>query len=385
MKSLLKLFWILGVSLIALTFAGCSSDDDEKNTESAILNMTFEEPVVVKQPVIDGTNIKFYVAFGAVDEDLKELMPKIEVSQGATVDPVSGTKVDFSGDPVKFTVTAEDGMTKTVYIISCQRIGKYDFEEWGEEFGMYPKEGVPVPLGGWSTTNIGAQMLMKMTMVDGNGEKIPFAGKLNVTQIDKAKNPQDVYANQSSIRIETLYTIGTDLIFKQIPAITTGSLFLGKFDITSAMLGSTLTATKFGIPYPKKPLEIRGYYKYTPGDVYYTCSDQTAVHLVVEDKSKTDKCVINAVLYEIETDKDEFLTGENIYTSDKLTAIAKLADGTAKSDYTAFSIEMDYKKPYDPAKKYRFAIICSSSAEGDTFSGAPGSVLYVDDIEIVSE
>ena len=31
------------------------------------------------------------------------------------------------------------------------------------------------------------------------------------------------------------------------------------------------------------------------------------------------------------------------------------------------------------------SIICSSSAEGDTFSGAPGSVLFVDDIEVISE
>jgi hypothetical protein len=39
-------------------------------------------------------------------------------------------------------------------------------------------------------------------------------------------------------------------------------------------------------------------------------------------------------------------------------------------------------KNFDPAKKYKLAVVCSSSKDGDKFSGAPGSVLYVDDLEV---
>lgn len=81
------------------------------------------------------------------------------------------------------------------------------------------------------------------------------------------------------------------------------------------------------------------------------------------------------------------MTGEDAYTSEKLVAVAKLADGTARANYTPFSLNFEpvNNKVYDPNKKYRLAIICSSSRWGDTFSGAPGSVLYVDDIELISE
>ena len=46
--------------------------------------------------------------------DLKELTPAVEVSEGATVTPASGTKVDLS-EPVKYTVVSEDKATESVY------------------------------------------------------------------------------------------------------------------------------------------------------------------------------------------------------------------------------------------------------------------------------
>lgn len=38
---------------------------------------------------------------------------------------------------------------------------------------------------------------------------------------------------------------------------------------------------------------------------------------------------------------------------------------------------------FDSNQKYRFAIVCSSSKDGDKFWGAPGSKLWVDDIEVI--
>lgn len=38
---------------------------------------------------------------------------------------------------------------------------------------------------------------------------------------------------------------------------------------------------------------------------------------------------------------------------------------------------------FDINQKYRFAIVCSSSKEGDKFWGAPESKLWVDDIEVI--
>lgn len=395
MKSLFKLFWILGVSLIALSFTACSDDDDDpKSTESALLEMKFDDDIVTVQPIITGTDIKFFVVYDATEEDLKEMVPTITVSNKATVDPASGNKVDFSGDPVRFTVTAEDGVTKTVYTVVCQRIGKYDFEEWVEEGIASSIIGglkIPyyAPVGGWSSSNKGAGLLVLM-------------GKVKQVVVTKT---DDAHSGSGAARIETILSNNVNGTGSALyPVVTTGSLFLGEF-ITNT--SNTLLSTKFGIPYTKKPIAIKGYYKYTPGSDFYRCDIiNTTYNKVTLEEGITDNCSINAILYEYENDLPEnpttaqkaeyyaqFITGVDTYSfkeNKKLVAVAKLADGTAKAEYTAFQIDFKDKDgntayAYDPTKKYRISIICSSSADGDTFSGAPGSVLYVDDIEVISE
>ncbi len=54
------------------------------------------------------------VAFGT---DVEGLVPTIDLSPGATINPASGAGVDFSA-PVIYTVTAEDGITAQVYIVA---------------------------------------------------------------------------------------------------------------------------------------------------------------------------------------------------------------------------------------------------------------------------
>lgn len=166
-----------------------------------------------------------------------------------------------------------------------------------------------------------------------------------------------------------------------IPAITSGSLFTGKFDILAAITDK-LSSTKFGIAYDKKPLRFKGYYKYTPGEKFI---DGTDVENIVT-KDQTDECAIQAVLYEAETD-DFTLTGHDINNSDKRVAVAALSDGTAKAAWTSFDIPFTWLegKTYDPAKKYKLAIVCSSSKEGDAFKGAGGSTLLIDEFEVVGE
>ena len=87
---------------------------------------------------------------------------------------------------------------------------------------------------------------------------------------------------------------------------------------------------------------------------------------------------MNAVLYEVDTYAFDILDGTNLLTSDKIVAIASV-DGKEQAEYTDFSVDFKFK---DPAKKYKLAVVCSSSKDGDKFSGAPGSVLYVDDLEV---
>lgn len=75
----------------------------EGSTTVLTTNYLYEKSITVNLP--DGT-------------DLTALAPVIEVAEGAAVSPASGTSVDFSGGPVEYTVTAEDGTTAvyTVYV-----------------------------------------------------------------------------------------------------------------------------------------------------------------------------------------------------------------------------------------------------------------------------
>lgn len=368
MKKIFKLFPLMGILLVCSLFVGCSNDEDDKSTEALILEMTFEESVVIQQPVINGSDITFYVSADTDAANLK-LKPVIKTSDKATVAPASGEEVDFSVGSVEFIVTAEDGVTQTTYNVSCQKVGKYDFEEWVVE---NPTSGVKYqyskPIGEeWSTCNPPLPLMMMF------GKQVD---RFSVTKTE------DAHEGTGAARIETLGTKGTSSLY---PKVVAGTLFTGKFNETLDM-ENTLNNTKFGVEYSRKPVRIKGFYKYTSGPEFHRCPDSEKYNETVVEKGTTDECAINAILYDI-TEDDSYITGDKTYESDRLVARAELKDGTAKAEYALFDLEFEYKygKTYDPNKKYRLAIICASSKWGDTFSGAPESVLYVDDIEIISE
>lgn len=347
-------------------FMSCS---DDKSGDANITGFSFKGDIIKQLPVInqESGEITFTAPEGT---DLSELIPIFTVPKSAKVNPESGVKQDFT-NPVKYTVTAEDGTIK-IYTVSCLgSVISYDFEEWVEVVGgEKPEDIFHEVANGWSSSNTGAAFLKLMEMSD----------KFVVTETDDAKN------GVKAARIETIDSKGANLVFVKVPKVTAGSLFMGKFetDITN-----TLRSTKFGIEFSRKPLSIKGFYKYAPGVDYYRCESVETCNVAVVDPTTVDQCSINAVLYEVSTYDDpeflEYLTGVDVNDSEKLVAVAMLKDGTAKAEYTQFDIEFKYLKPFDATKKYRFAIICSSSKDGDKFNGAPGSVLFVDNFELTVE
>ena len=104
----------------------------------------------------------------------------------------------------------------------------------------------------------------------------------------------------------------------------------------------------------------------------------------MNEVDKTDAPAINAVLYEVTNFSTDYLDGTNLLTSDKIVAIASVADAGTQAQYTSFNVTFEWKdgKSWDASKKYKLAIVCSSSKDGDKFSGAPGSVLFVDELSI---
>lgn len=105
-----------------------------------------------------------------------------------------------------------------------------------------------------------------------------------------------------------------------------------------------------------------------------------------------DRFSIKVSLYKTDefddTKYEDCLTGEadekNFYLSSRVVGKGVFEDGGTNGEWKEFNISLLYDgDSFDAEQKYRFAIVCSSSKDGDKFWGAPGSKLWVDDIEVI--
>lgn len=347
---------------------------EPKQTGATINKMTLSGDAIMVQPEISTVddkskaNVAFYVKSGTADDKLKSLVPTFELAEGAKlmyndVEYVAGTPMDFSKEQI-FKVKAESGKTTNTYTVSKTEWVDYEFKHNMDTW--VAKKEYQEPANGWGTSNEGIWFLKLVSMYPSDA---PFI----VTPSDDAKSGQ-------AARVETVYTKGGDMGFVSVPVVTSGTVFNGAF-ITDAK--NTLNSTKFGYPCLKKPIAFKGSYKYAPGKDYYFCPDPKKAHSAAIDKTKTDVPAMNAVLYEVNSYAFDVLTGENLLTSDRIVAIASV-DGKAQTSYTDFNVTFKFSenKAFDATKKYKLAIVCSSSKDGDKFSGAPGSVLFVDNLEV---
>jgi hypothetical protein len=154
---------------------------------------------------------------------------------------------------------------------------------------------------------------------------------------------EDAYSGIYAARLETKE------IFSQIAS---GSLFTGSF--IADMFDSQAL---LGIPFTDKPSHFSGWYKYTPGT--YKNSRNVL---------STDECSIYALLSKWNG------------TSRDTIALAKLQSSQTVSEYTNFNLEFVYESDETPDS---ISVVFASSALGDLFIGGVGSVLYIDEIELI--
>lgn len=371
------------VALGMAAFTSCSDDELKGSKEAAITEFEIESNLIIDQITSkDGMSLKLIVADHTSDADLK-FSPKIAISEGATISPESGAEVDLS-KPVTYIVKSENRASKRIYTVECVR---NNFSIWettipeDQENKTYMHYQTPI---GWATSNMGTSFMKAIYAENGDLSEQEQAHFKNmsfaVTQKDGAAAIQTVNSKGFASIMPG--------VFPAVPNITAGTLFLGEFDMQAAM-SNTLNGTKFGIPYARKPIKVTGKYSYTPGTDYYHCANPVdASESATIDNSKSDEFSISAVLYEVSTyettPNDERLTGETIYSSSAIAATSQISGGS-QSEFKDFTLTMTTVKPYDPSKLYRFAIILSSSKNGNKFSGAPGSILTVKDIKVVTE
>jgi len=102
-----KLFIFSVLVVVFVGFSSCGGTKDNLSSEKDILSFK----VGSNTWQLSGTQFSFSYDKGT---EIGNLSPSIEISPKATVKPASGESQDFSNEKaVTYTVTAEDGSTKT--------------------------------------------------------------------------------------------------------------------------------------------------------------------------------------------------------------------------------------------------------------------------------
>lgn len=360
------------LSGLLLSLVSCIQEE-LPNPEADILTFSLPKEIAIGESVFNEGDIAVRVR---KDTDLSRLVPIIEITPGAKIEPAADVPQDFSS-PVTYTVTAADGLHQRKYIVTATSSALYhfSFEYWESLSGGFLYL-TPVEYEDgerrtfWDSPNKGVSLYQK----DLNTEASRYP--VHPTEICKAGQ----YA------AELVTSVGPPRkILGLIIPITAGSLFTGVMSLGSAMT-NPLASTRFGQPCMEKPLRFRGYYNYHPGEGDYI----TTAGVVPE---KRDTCTVQAIFFRVDENlPGGMLDGTNNATHPNILAVAQLPDsaraGSKGDGYLPFDLPFVYRSDEEldfEGKEYKIAIILSSSAKGDLYEGVIGSRLRIDELEIVTE
>lgn len=300
----------------------------------------------------------------------KLVVTGLEVSSFATVNPSMGESVDFS-EPVSFTVTAENG-DKHVYQVIVKlsqaeiQLNNSSFEEWYEVSGskVYLEPGVSKESTIWATGNPGVVTL----------------GAPNVNRAGDENN-YHVLLKTVELPLGALLNQG----------IGAGSMFTGFFKLN---LSNPISSAKFGVSYSARPAAFSVKYKYSPGPVVKNGKLQTL-------QSAKDSCDIGIILTDRSSEPYKqvaiawFRSGENVTEWETLQVNFKYGSISSPGPYEVpkdiYILENGSERLVPvifgsgSEKPTHISVVFASSHRGDFFEGAPGSELYIDELNLIYE
>ena len=372
-RIIVRLCKVIVAILLTELFATACIRDEAPNAEADIIGCMLDQAILNRQPVIENDRIILMLRKGT---DLTSLAPEFTLTPGATIDPQSGTHLDFTS-PQYYTVTSQDGVWKKTYrveattsALSTLKAGleHVRLSSDGKYHVFYELDDNGNPLFDWATANAGYSLT-------GAGSKY--------TDFPTRQDP-DGYIG-SCARLETMRT--GSLAERLNKPLAAGNLFLGQFVTLNALM-DPLSATRFGVPFDHVPTSFRGYFRYKAGDVFYKL-DKNAPDKLSPVNGRIDEFALYAVFYESTPEKPT-LDGNNTLdiNNPNILATAEVTDTRSTDRWKEFDIPFVFRpgKTVDPVKlangNYNLAIVCASSADGAQFEGAPGSVLMVDELVI---
>lgn len=169
--------------------------------------------------------------------------------------------------------------------------------------------------------------------------------------------------------------------------LVAGSLFNGSVT-TSKLTANPLEAVLFGTAIEQYPIELRGKFRYEPGPKYIDGTPSKNSKEGKEISGVIDQGVISVIFYEVNNAEDS-LDGTNLYTSPKIVSVGKLVLDSTNKQWKDFSVKVlptnqELFRTIDlKNKKYKMAMVFSSSIKGDQYLGAVGSTLDIDEVELI--
>lgn len=385
------------LAIVGITFSSCIKDE-AFNAEADILNAFLNKEEMTGTVKIENSRVTFSVKY---ETDITKQAPTFTLTEGATIEPSSGTERDFT-NPQTYTVTSQDGKWHKLYSVSftsTELSTKYNFENYEQRLD---ERGKPEK---WYTF---------FELDDTNNKLYPWANANPSFSITAGNRTPEQYPttvekngyNGAALKVQTESTGGLGAMFGK--PIAAGNMFLGSYDPGPAFDNPLLTL-QLGIPFNKIPVSVIGKMNYVAGPKNQLNKDGSIkvdkngnplfekVYLDKKEVKKedfNDKCDIYAIFFENEINGKPFhLDGTNKFTHSNIVAIAKIDQNkTGNTDgWKSFSIpfEMIKDKKIDKEllkqNKYSITILTTSSYKGDDFSGAIGSTLLIDNLEIIYE
>lgn len=391
--------WGSALLLAVVMTAGLSSciKEEALNAEADITGVSLgADSLLIRQPEIGNNEITIY----ANTRD-SILAPQFTLTDGATIEPASGTERQFfkrvpnpdktseddglpdsidEATPQTYTVTSQDGKWKKTYTVRiANNATPSDFHFDNIRYYMYDADydGKDDPLFQIFYEKIGGQ---QVDWGSGNPGVMITLMASNPKPTDYPTSQADDGVEGKCAKLTTVSTGALGVMFHS--PIAAGNIFLGTFSID---MEDKAKSTHFGIPFfNTKPLSLTGYYKYKAGP---TVTDKNMKPV----SGAKDDFALYAVVFEVAKDVP-YLDGTNTDRSStkspNIVLKAELTDRKETDEWTKFTIPFEPMngKTFDINKmiqgKYSIAIIASSSKDGATFQGAVGSTLYIDEFHI---
>lgn len=157
--------------------------------------------------------------------------------------------------------------------------------------------------------------------------------------------------------------------------IAAGNIYTGKFQKAVMSLTNPGAELDWGIPFTSRPLALTGYFHYLPKTV------DVGNHNGMSGKQDIGQVQIMltdwAQPFRISTASGQFV---NVNEDPGIIAYGSV-DLNKTQSYEQFTIELDYRD-VTRTPKY-IVIVAAASKYGDYFTGGIGSVLYLDEFELV--